>query len=217
MKRTMTLLLCLGLALLALPTARAAEKKASPAAARTKAGATIAAPMDSVAALEQAVAKDSTNFDNLFRLGVAYLDRDRPKEAALVLGRARALRPKDHRVLVNLGVALDADGKPRLAQDSYRSALAEMPDDSVASCRLANSLHSDSKDGEAMTILTDLIRKRPAAYCAYFTMGVAFADAGLYRDAIRMWRKVVDLAPSSPEAASAKESIDVLEKFITQP
>jgi hypothetical protein len=46
-------------------------------------------------------------------------------------------------------------------------------------------------------------------------MGVAFADAGLYRDAIRMWQKVVELAPDSPEAISAKESIDVLSKYLT--
>jgi len=46
-------------------------------------------------------------------------------------------------------------------------------------------------------------------------MGVAFADAGLYRDAIRMWKKVVELAPSSAEAQSAKESIDVLERFLS--
>ena len=52
------------------------------------------------------------------------------------------------------------------------------------------------------------------AHCAYFTMGVAFADAGLYRDAIRMWKKVVELAPASPEAQSAKESVDVLERFL---
>ena len=29
-----------------------------------------------------------------------------------------------------------------------------------------------------------------------------------------MWRKVIELAPTSPEANSAKESIDVLEKFV---
>ena len=43
---------------------------------------------------------------------------------------------------------------------------------------------------------------------------MAFADAGIYRDAIRMWKKVVELAPGSPEAVSAQESIDVLEKFV---
>ena len=65
-----------------------------------------------------------------------------------------------------------------------------------------------------MDLLRNLITKNPAAYCAYFTLGVAFADAGIYKDAIRMWQKVVTLAPSSPEALSAKESIDVLERVI---
>jgi cytochrome c-type biogenesis protein CcmH/NrfG len=65
-------------------------------------------------------------------------------------------------------------------------------------------------------MLRDVIKKRPQAYCAYFTLGVAFADVGLYRDAIRMWRKVVEIAPTSAEAVSARESIEVLEKFIQQ-
>jgi DUF1365 family protein len=45
-------------------------------------------------------------------------------------------------------------------------------------------------------------------------MGVAFADAGIYREAIRMWQKVIEIAPESSEAASAKESIEVLKKFV---
>ena len=49
-------------------------------------------------------------------------------------------------------------------------------------------------------MLRDLIVKRPNAHCAYFTLGVAFADAGIYKDAVRMWKKVVELAPTSPEA-----------------
>jgi len=45
---------------------------------------------------------------------------------------------------------------------------------------------------------------------------VAFADAGIYKDAMRMWRKVVELAPTSPEGVSAKESLEVLQKFVGQ-
>ena len=45
---------------------------------------------------------------------------------------------------------------------------------------------------------------------------MAFADAGIYKDAIRVWRKVIELAPNSSEANSAKESIEVLEKFVKQ-
>ena len=59
-----------------------------------------------------------------------------------------------------------------------------------------------------------LIAEKPRSHCAYFTLGVAFADAGIYRDAIRMWQRVVELAPNSPEAVSAQESITVLQKFV---
>ena len=83
------------------------------------------------------------------------------------------------------------------------------------SCRLATSLYAQGKHTEAMNQLRTLIAKQPRSHCAYFTMGVAFADAGLYRDAIRMWKKVVELAPASAESQSAKESIDVLERFLS--
>lgn len=213
MKRLMMILLCLSLAAIAV----------SPVFAQGNAGAPVlekspvpAAPPDSLALLEQAVAKDSTNLDDLYRLGVMYLDRDKSHEAIKVLTKAHVLRPQDHRISVNLGVAQDASGRPGPAQGYYREALTVFPDDSVAACRLASSLYSQSKYVEATALLREIIKKTPRAYCAYFTLGVAFADAGMYKDAIRMWRKVVELSPAAPEAVSARESIEVLEKFVGQ-
>lgn len=174
------------------------------------------APVDSLTLLEKAVAKDSTRFDNLYRLGVLYLDREKNAEAATVLLKANQVKPKNHRVLVNLGVALDALNRSSDAQGYYREALGVVPDDSVATCRLASSLYAQGKHQESVDRLRSLISKKPRSHCAYFTLGVAFADAGLYRDAIRQWRKVVELSPESPEAISAKESIDVLERYINQ-
>ena len=118
------------------------------------------------------------------------------------------------KLLVNLGAANDAAGRAEFAQEMYQKALKLSPADSVASCRLASSYYATGKQPEAMKILRDLLSRQPGSYCAYFTLGVAFADAGIYRDAIRMWKKVVELAPGSPEAVSAQESIDVLEKFV---
>jgi tetratricopeptide (TPR) repeat protein len=174
---------------------------------------TAAAP-DSLKLLEQAVAKDSTKYDNLLALGAMYLDRDRPLEAQRVLLKANQTRPKSLKVLVNLGAAYDASGDATSAQKYYREALTVSPGDELATCRLASSLYAQAKQSDAVQLLRDMIREKPKAYCAYFTMGVAFADAGIYREAIRMWKKVVELAPDSPEAASARESIDVLQKFV---
>jgi len=212
-KRLMMILSCLSLAAIAVSPVRAQGNAGAPVVEKSPAP---VVPVDSLPLLEKAVAKDSTRFDNLFRLGVMYLDRDKVNEAIKVLTKAHVLQPKDHRVTVNLGVAFDASGTPTLAQGYYRETLAAFPEDSVASCRLASSLYSQSKHAEATALLQEIIKKSPRAYCAYFTLGVAFADAGIYRDAIRMWRKVVEIAPTSPEAISARESIDVLEKFVGQ-
>jgi tetratricopeptide (TPR) repeat protein len=173
-----------------------------------------AAAPDSLKLLEQAVAKDSTKFENLLAVGAMYLDRDRPVEAQRALLKANQVRPRNMKVLVNLGAAYDAQGNADVAQKYYREALTVTPGDELATCRLASSLYAQSKQSDAVQLLRDMIREKPKAYCAYFTMGVAFADAGIYREAIRMWKKVVELAPDSPEAASARESIDVLQKFV---
>ncbi len=169
---------------------------------------------DSLQILKRAVARDSSKFDALYRLGSMYLDRDRVSEAVRVLYKAHQLKPKDHRVMVNLGAGYDASGAPGPAQEWYKKALAIAPKDEVAMCRLASSLYAQSNYAESMKILRSMVDGNSGAYCAYFTLGVAFADAGIYRDAIRMWQKVVEIAPSSSEAASAKESIEVLEKFV---
>jgi tetratricopeptide (TPR) repeat protein len=182
-------------------------------AADTKSVTTPAA-VDSLALLEKAVAKDSTKFDNLYRLGVMYMERERMSEASRVFAKADQVKPNNIKVLVNLGISADALGHADVAQEWYAKALVVAPDDSIAMCRMASSKYAQGKYDEAMGLLRELIKKKPGSYCAYFTLGVSFADAGLYRDAIRQWRKVVELAPDSPEAVSAKESIDVLEKFL---
>lgn len=213
------LVLC---AALALPTLVAAQTPATSAAPSAPAAQPTPSVTDSLGLLERAVAKDSTNFNNLYRLGIMYLDRDRTADAAKVFARALKIKPKDVRTIVNLGASYDAAGAPAAAQTYYRQALTITPHDSVATCRLASSVYAQgssadpAKYQEAVDLLRDLIKRSPNAHCAYFTLGVAFADAGLYRDAIAMWRKVVALAPGSPEAISAMESIEVLDKFVTK-
>jgi superkiller protein 3 len=190
-----------------LAAACAALAPASPAAAQDAAN-------DELTRLERTVARDSSKVENLYRLGVMYLDLDRAADATRVLTRAVVGDPKNVKALVNLGVAWDASGKPQLAQQYYEKALEISPRDAVAKCRLASSIYAQSQYGRAVELLREIVRESPDAHCGYFTLGVAFADAGIYRDAIRMWKKVVELAPESQEAISARESIEVLEKFV---
>lgn len=196
---------------------------AGASAAQTSGGATAApaaaqaAAPDSVRDLEVAVEKDTTSFDTSYRLGVAYLDRDRAFEAVGVFQRCTRLRPDEVKAWVNLGAALDAIGKGPDARVAYRSALTKNPGDEIALCRLSASLYASGDKTAAMDTLRLALAQHPRSYCAYFTLGVAFADAQMYHEAIRAWEKVVEVAPQSPEALSAKESIATLRELMNTP
>jgi cytochrome c-type biogenesis protein CcmH/NrfG len=176
-----------------------------------------AAAPDSVRQLEVAAQKDTASFDKAYRLGVAYLDRDRAQEAVSAFQRCTRLRPAEVKGWVNLGAALDAMGKGADARAAYRTALGHAPDDEIALCRLGASLYAGGSKTAAMDTLRVALAKYPRSYCALFTLGVAFADAQMYDEAIRAWEKVVEVAPDTPEAQSAKESIATLRELMKTP
>ena len=191
-----------------------AAPKQSPTAAAKQAAKTAKALPDSLPGLENAVKKDSTNAKALYRLGIAYLDRDRPAEAARMFQKATDNKPEYIEAWVNLGAAEDAEGHGGQARTHYRQALTLRPGDEIATCRLASSFYAVGIKDSAMTVLREAIAKNPKSHCAYFTLGVAFADAGMFREAIRAWQQVVENAPGSPEAESAGESIKLLKEYL---
>jgi Flp pilus assembly protein TadD len=191
-------------------TARAAAAKAAakPAAKTTK------APADSLPRLMAAVKKDSTDAKAAYKLGIAYLDRDQPIEAIKAFSLATRNKPDYLEAWVNLGAAQDANGHGVDARTAYRTALSIRPTDEIAMCRLASSFYAVGMRDSAMEVMRNQIKANPKASCAYFTLGVAFADAGMFRDAIKSWQKVVEYSPGSPEAESAGESIKLLQEYL---
>jgi tetratricopeptide (TPR) repeat protein len=185
--------------------AKAPAAKAAPAAAAAK---------DSLSDLEAAVRRDSTNAKKRYRLGVAYLDNDRPQEAARQFQKAVDSKPDYLEAWVNLGASQDAIGHGAEARSAYREALKLNPGDEIALCRLASSFYATGQKDSAMTTMRATLEKNPRSHCTYFTLGVAYADAGMFREAIRTWQRVVEYAPDSPEAESAKESIKLLQDYL---
>jgi tetratricopeptide (TPR) repeat protein len=193
-------------------TAGAAE--APKKSTKAKTAASTKAPVDSLARLEAAVRKDSTNARAQYRLGVAYLDKDRPQEAMRAFQAATRAKPDYIEAWVNLGASHDAIGHGALARSAYRQALALRADDEIALCRMASSYYAMGLKDSAMDVLRETIAKHPRSHCSYFTLGVGFADGGMFREAIAAWEKVVAFAPGSPEAESAKESVRLLKEYL---
>ncbi len=173
-----------------------------------------AAPVDSLVSLEAAAKKDPTNARAQYRLGVAYLDRDRPAEASQAFVAATKAKPDYLEAWVNLGAAWDAVGRAELARAAYGEALAIRADDEIALCRFASSYYAQGKKDSAMIMLRKTMAVHPKSHCSYFTLGVAFADGGMFREAIAAWGKVIEYAPGSPEAESATESVKLLKEYL---
>jgi len=166
-------------------------------------------PVDSLAIIERAVAADSS-FENLYRLGIAYLDRDRAFEAVQIFEKCTHREPENVKAWVNLGAAHDAMGHGPQARVAYRQALEMKRNDEIALCRLSASLYASNQRGDAMDTLRLALQEHPESYCAYFTLGVAFADAQMFREAVRAWEKVTQYGKGTPEAQAAEESINSL-------
>lgn len=208
------LALAFGIALTGVASFQLSARAAAAKPATKPAAKTAKAPADSLSRLMAAVKKDSTDAKAAYRLGIAYLDRDQPIEAAKNFTLATRSKPDYVEAWVNLGAAEDANGHGTDARKAYRTALSIRPNDEIAMCRLASSFYAVGIRDSAMDVLREQIKANPKSHCAYFTLGVAFADAGMFRDAIKAWQQVVANAPGSPEAESAGESIKLLQEYL---
>ena len=72
------------------------------------------------------------------------------------------------------------------------------------------TLYANNLRSSAMDTLRLTLKQHPESYCAYFTLGVAFADAQMFREAVRAWEKVTEYGKDTPEAQAAQESINSL-------
>ena len=45
-------------------------------------------------------------------------------------------------------------------------------------------------------------------------MAVAFADAGIFREAVKYWDHVVQVDPKSEQGKNAAENIDLVKKYL---
>ena len=55
----------------------------------------------------------------------------------------------------------------------------------------------------------------PSNQEANYNMGVAFADAQIFKQALWYWKKVVEIDSTSAVAESAKSSVQILEDFLS--
>jgi tetratricopeptide (TPR) repeat protein len=152
----------------------------------------------------------------LFRLGNALYDQGRRQEAQTNFEKALVLKPDFVKAMVNLGVVLNESGKSEEALKYFESALAVSPKDVTVLCNKGQALYALRKYPQAIDLYRQGIRIDANAQLPHYLLGVAFADAGIYREAIVEWEKVVQIDPKTEAATTANEGIKVLRTLLPQ-
>ncbi len=146
------------------------------------------------------VEKSPDDYDLRYKLGNAYHGAGHLHSALLQYGRATQIDPTSSRAWVNRGVVLKELARTEEAEESFRKALAANPNDALAQINLGDILLTQKKYEPAVDAYRAAIRADPAFPNSYYSLAIAFAESGLYRDAARSWRKCAELAGSGPQA-----------------
>jgi tetratricopeptide (TPR) repeat protein/serine/threonine protein kinase len=148
-----------------------------------------------VALLRRAQARHPGDFWLNHELGLALRDRE-PAEAVRYLTAAVALRPDSAGTHLNLGAALDEQGKLDEAAREFRRTLDLDPKYSLAHVNLGIVLVKQGKPAEAETALRQALALAPRLALAYGELAVALTGQGKKTEAIAACRQALDLDPN---------------------
>jgi tetratricopeptide (TPR) repeat protein len=170
-----------------------------------------------IARLEKQLAASPKNYRVMFDLANVYSEANKEEDAKDLYTKAIALNPKYVEAMVNLGGLYSDQEQHEDAIKWFEKALALDPENCKARSNLGNSYYAEQRYPDAMFEYRRAIEKDPNCYSAMYNVAVAFADAGLFRDAVNWWKKVEQVAPGTEAARSARENINILDRFTQDP
>jgi tetratricopeptide (TPR) repeat protein len=96
---------------------------------------------------------------------------------------------------INLGTALEAEGKLEDALAHYREALRLEPRRAQAHNNLGNALDALGRSAEAIAHYEEALRLKPGVALVHYNLGVALAALGRFDDALTNYRTAARLKP----------------------
>lgn len=134
-------------------------------------------------------------------LGATYLRQGRLSEGVAELEASLRIDPRQTRVRINLGKALEDSGRIEEAVDLYRRGLEQPgePDPGLLKS-LGVALGRLGRMGEATRYLEQAVEVGPETGDAHYNLGVALMREGRIEDAITHYRRAIVLDPNDAEA-----------------
>jgi tetratricopeptide (TPR) repeat protein len=140
-----------------------------------------------------------------YELGTVEEELGQPLEARTAYREAVRLLPTHLEATLALAFALRREGNSDEAVNLLVDYLLAEPLALPALTLLGQSLLDARRPGEAVTALKRVLLYVPDDLAALFHLGVAWARLRQYEDAVAAWERVVDVNPSGPLAATARQ------------
>lgn len=157
--------------------------------------------------LDEIVKKTPSSAEAHFQLGIWYYEEGRFADALEKFKKTLSLDPGSFKALANASLALSDLGRSSEALALFEDFVAKNPKDASAIAYYGEALWGAGRKSEAL----DNYRKALSidAKCpeAHFNMGAAFAEMGIFREAIREWQEVVVIGHPQHLVSQAKENI----------
>jgi tetratricopeptide (TPR) repeat protein len=189
---------------------------AGPVAAQTneREAAPQPTPEELERALKKRLANNSKDYEAAYDLGKHHYAQGRRDQAEQAFRRVLEIKPEYVPALVELGLVLNESGKSEEALGQFDRALAVNPTDTGILCHKGQALYALQRREEAVRHYLQAIRLDPRGQIAHYWLGIAFADAGIYREAILEWQRVVEVDDGSELGRAAAEGIEVLKPMV---
>ncbi len=173
-------------------------------------------PLPDLSSARQLVTENPDDIEANLTLGRACYSAQLLEEALRIFRHVNELAPDNIEALVNSAVIIIDQGRPQEAVEILRRALEVKADDLSAMCNLAQAYYAMGDAENAVGSLVRAIKIDDQYQDAHFLLGIYFAEAKLYLEALREWQAVIDIDPSSAGAIQARANIKTLESMMVR-
>ena len=163
--------------------------------------------------LLKAIQLDPDDGHPLFDLGILYNRLQDQASAEDDLAKATKLSPGDSTIWYAYGEILRIESKIEPALAAYRHAIELTPAHPKAALKLGTALIDAGRATEAVTVLTEAVRRDPNNAANYGVLGHAYAKDKKNALAIDAYDKFLQLAPKDdPERAKIRKALADVKK-----
>lgn len=167
----------------------------------------------SIKMLEKLTELDENNDKYHFEIGVCYLSDGQPAEAIPHLIRAIVINKENLEAQIQLAIAHELVEEPELSLMIYDKLIETNPGYLKAYYNKAAMLMGMGNFLDASTTFFKLIKRNPSYYKAYLGIAMSFDKLARYKDAIRYYKKFLELKTLSEDAVFARQRIKELREM----